>query len=320
MLKKNLSVAAVVTAIITLAFSTAVVLARLAPVDLSPAIVSVAKDSSPPQAGFQDKDIHNRSAVSASPRDGGVQNAERLHRPLQLQSQQPLSAGQIPRPTFNADAIFEAVQNVRVDELGNVVLDHDTMVLLQHTLGQPDLHLDELALAELKDLVEYALPGPAGTEVALIAGNYYEFLRAKAAYEEQVGEAGQDDSYADRQRHIQLLRETYLGAAAANQLFAQVDAENEWMHANGMLAANTSLTDEERQQQQLEIRQRYIDRVLQANGWSHRYQQFVQQKTALLAASGDNVETGEQAITDLWATHFSVAEREKMLALQIPVY
>lgn len=333
MLKKNIyaALAAVAVAVVVLAFTTAIVLAQLEPVDITPATVT----------GSEPRGDAGRPAAHAAQNPGTTSTrsplpSEQAGRDKAVD--QPLSAAQRnATPAFNADAIFDATQKVRVDAQGNVVLDHDTMVLLQNTLGQQDLQMDELALAELKDLVEYAMPGSAGAQVAVIAGNYYEFLRAKAAYEELANDAGSTENYEyrenyeDRQRQIQLLRETYLGAEVANSLFAQTDAENELMRASIALSVDVSLSDEERQQQLAEIKQEYVERVLSANGWSHRYQQFMQQKSALLAAGnrGETISDGElaaadneaqeQAITELWHTHFTAEEREKMMALHIPV-
>lgn len=310
-IKKTFYAAGAAVAMVTAAFAAAVLLARLEPVDVG-SITSAERYAGTGAAAPTPDEL---SAKITSP-------LQRQHTHDHLQAPPPDQQSPSPppgsAPSFNADAIFAATQKVRLDEYGSVVLDHDTMTLLQRTLGQQDLVMDELALAELKDLVEYAMPGPAGTQVALIVGNYYEFLRAKEGYETRADETGQAESYEDRQRQIQLLRETYLGADVADRLFAQSDAENAWMRANIELAAQKNLTEEERHQQLQEIRKQYVDSVLSANGWTQRYQQFVQQKEALIAVDGDDSETRERAITELWHTHFSAEEREKMMALQIP--
>lgn len=331
--KHNLCAALAALIVIASIFSAAVLLARQEPVDISAALAAhEAAVTQNTRQGVQPKPAQ----TSAGPRSATSTGSARSLRAAPVDSS-PAEAPAVASPSFNADAIFEAIQKVRVDAQGNVVLDHETLMLLERTLGQRDLQLDDAALTQLKELVEYALPG-AGVQVAAIAGDYYAFLRAKNAYEEQAYEDGQAEDYEDRQRHLQLLRETWLGAEVASKLFAQTDAQAALMRANMLLAAEASLSQEERQQRQQYIQQQYIERVLQANGWSERYQQFVEQKAALAGSghtgsdtsgnnptessnrSADSGDSREAAIAELWQTHFSAAEREKMLSLQIPVF
>lgn len=334
--KTNLCAAIAAVTVIASVFSVAVLLAQLQPVDISTPFATINGESPKntsasvtPQRMLEEARAQGaQKTVHAAAHGGDVTSAS---------SEPSTNHLSVNAPSFNAEAIFEATQKVRVDEQGQVVLDHEALMLLERTLGQRDLHMDDAALTQLKELVEFALPG-AGAQVAAIVGDYYEFLRAKDAYEEQAFEAGQADDYDDRQRHLQLLRETYLGAEVADKLFAETDAQTALLRANMLLAADTALSEESRQQQQYQIHQQYVERVLRANGWAERYGQFLQDKAVLAKndharsdtpekntaennnRKADNITTRERAIAQLWQSHFSEAEREKMLSLQIPVF
>lgn len=311
--------AMLLTAFIVIAFSAAVFLAEIAPVDSLPVDeVSLSQAQPNTETDYahepygREKERHKMSKVSRAERD------ESVGRRAELGSDDitPLSKN---APVFDAEAIFEATQKVRVDDQGAVVIDHDAMVVLQQVLGQRELQLDELALAELKDLIQYALPDPAGAQVAVIAGNYYAFLQAKREYEELNKSHDENSGYElhdnyDAQHYaLQVLREAYLGPEVAEKLFAQADAENKYMRDNFVLAENKNLTQKERQQQAEALKTEHLQRLLKINGWQSRYQQFSQEKQSLLESSAE-----ESAVTELWRAHFTDAEREKMAALQIP--
>ncbi|MBU3069116.1 lipase chaperone [Aestuariicella sp. G3-2] len=313
--KKTIAVVLGCVAVVAAAFAGAVLLAEMQTVTVDASSVVVA-DPKAREVRYQIVNQNTGKNISTSSQSGDDADAG-THAGSEVLSGQSASG----LAMFDAEGIFEATQKVRVDDSGNVILDHEAMLALNEALGQQGLELDTLSLAQLKDLIQVAMPGKAGSQVALVVGNYYEYLKAKEEFENLHQDNHLNQDYEQRQASIQALRESYLGAEVSEKLFAQSDAESEFMRASFELASNKELTAEERQTKKATIQNRYVNSVVEANGWQDRYKQFVAEKNKLLEESGgDNLsEDQKEKVITLWSSYFSEGEREKMEALQVPV-
>lgn len=313
--KKYIAVAIGAICVVIAAFSGAFLLAVMMPIDVDVSSELIAEKNLQ-EARY---DIHtenlkrNTSTVSQS----DVESRAEVNKKKDGPQDEVATDG----PSFDAEGIFEATQKVRIDGNGNVILDHDTMLALNEALGQQGLEMDTLSLAQLKDLIQVAMPGKAGSQVALIVGNYYEYLKAKEEYEKLNQDNYLSQDYDARKSGIKALRESYLGADVSEKLFSQSDVENEFMRDNFELASDKEMTTEERQEKKEAIQKKYIDGVVEANGWKDRYSHFLSDKQQVIVSEKDDAASDDQKerVMDLWKSYFSEEEREKMESLQIPV-
>ncbi|WP_439133277.1 lipase secretion chaperone [Pseudomaricurvus sp.] len=313
--KKIIAIVLASVGVVVAAFAGAILLAEMQPVAVKPTPV-LASDREPSEVRYniyKDDTKNNMSTASQTEVDSGVRSG--------AQSNDTQDQVTSENPIFDAEGIFEATQKVRVDENGNVILDHDAMLALNEALGQQGLDMDTLSLAQLKDLIQVAMPGKAGSQVALVVGNYYEYLKAKDEYEKLNQDNHLVQDYDARKESIDALRESYLGSDVAEKLFSQSDAESEFMRDNFELASNKDLTSEERQKQKAEIAAKYVNNVVAANGWDGRYKKFVSDKEKLVEGAGEGglSDVQKEKVMKLWESYFSEEEREKMESLQVPV-
>jgi hypothetical protein len=83
---------------------------------------------------------------------------------------------------FTEESIYNALQAVKFDENGNIILDHDALISLDEALERIHNKLDSETLSILQDIIRQALPGLSGEQTAKIVGDYYVFLEAKEEY------------------------------------------------------------------------------------------------------------------------------------------
>jgi len=163
---------------------------------------------------------------------------------------------------FTPQSVHDALQAVKIDENGNVILDHFALVSLDEALERIYKKLDGESLNELLDLINQALPGPAGEQTAKLVSDYSRFLGAKDEFA-QVYEGIDDPSikqsvatiesdqalYAE----LQALREVHLGSDVAQSLFEVSDANAQYMFESLKLSLNESLSAQERAARQTEL-------------------------------------------------------------------
>ncbi len=190
-----------------------------------------------------------------------------------LNSGQSDNAGeeQIEKNTlpFTEKSVHDALQAVKLDENGDVILDHDALVSLDEALERIYNRLDGESLRELENLIESSLPGKAGKQTAKLVSDYQGFLEAKERFSQIHEGSGYDannqQTLVTIERDIELyselqdLRELHLGAETAQQLFQQSDANAEFMFDSIKLGMQTDLTPEQIAAQQTEIEQRLAE-------------------------------------------------------------
>lgn len=192
---------------------------------------------------------------------------------------------------FTSDSVYRALQAVKLDENGNVILDHDALLSLDEALERIHNKLDSESLSVLLELIKKALPGKAGEQTAELVGNYYNYLQAKQEFS-QINEAMADTNNelteesikANQELYSELqdLREVHIGNEATKTLFRISDANAQYMFDSMKLEANNDLTAEEKQQRREEIKERHIGLSINIADWPERYKTFKKQRQQIL--------------------------------------
>lgn len=171
---------------------------------------------------------------------------------------------------FTPKSVHDALHAVKLDENGDIILDHDALISLDETLERIYNKLDGESLAILRDLITDALPGKAGAQTAKLVEDYQQFLQAKEAF----SLANENPAYSSREQtvatiendrllysELQQLREVHLGSDVAKNLFNVSDANAEFMFDSLKLEADQSISADERAAKHKEIQDRLQQRT-----------------------------------------------------------
>jgi len=250
----------------------------------------------------------------AEPSNDNNQQAETFNND---QHSQPDTAPSLP---FTQASVYKALHAVKLDENGDIIIDHDALTALNATLANSDLKLDDETLEKLQDLIKQGLPGNAGEQAAKIIGDYYQFLGAKnefnSLYETRNNPDQNIEIHEAQYNELLALRELYLGTEVADQLFATSNANSQYMFDSVKLEANTSLSEEEKKQQQTLNIERHAEQTINVNNWNERYRSFSADKQNILNASLSDDEKRDQ-VTSLMHQHFSYEELEYVSHLRL---
>jgi len=217
---------------------------------------------------------------------------------------------------FDVEYIYNALQSVKLDENGDVVIDHDAMKALDETLAYDGLKLDSQALSDLQDLIKLGLPGKAGEQTAQVVGDYYQLLGAQKEFLSLYSETGNLDDYRTQYEELSALRELYLGSEVAAKLFEVSNADARYMYESMTLEANTSLTDNEKKKMLAEITERHTNERVTVANWVARYKVFLADKQLVLNAALTDADKRIQ-VTALMQQHFNSAELEEVSYLKL---
>jgi hypothetical protein len=222
---------------------------------------------------------------------------------------------------FNADALYDALQNVRIDENGDVILDNQALEALNSTLQYGEVELSDRNLANLQELIKIGVPGKAGEQTADIVVDYYRYLGAEdefnAMYEQPSAAADMStDAYAQQYEELKALRAMYLGQDVAEQLFETADASARYMFEAQKLEADASLTDDEKAERLQTLNDRLTDETVPVDNWRERYDAFLAEKRRIIDAGLAEQEKSAQ-VEQLMQQHFSASELKKVEHLQI---
>jgi lipase chaperone LimK len=227
---------------------------------------------------------------------------------------------------FTAESIYNALQAVKFDENGDVILDHDALISLDEALERIHNKLDSEMLGILQNLIKQNLQGKGGEQTAKIVGDYYQFLEAKEEFSKMdevlsnanaeltVGSLENDQAlYAE----LQSLREVHLGSDATDSLFRVSDANAQYMFESMKLEIDPHLTPEQKVQSGLEIKAQHVAESINVTDWPARYQAFLTAKLNITTASIDDDEKHQQ-VAQLLTQHFTHDElkRIKYLGLE----
>ncbi|MCW8195790.1 hypothetical protein F6455_13430 [Proteobacteria bacterium 005FR1] len=208
---------------------------------------------------------------------------------------------------FDVPFIYDALQDVRLDEQGNVVVDDEALKALDETLKFSGLDLSPAALNELQELIRIGLPGSAGVQTADIVGNYYRFLQAEKEFNELYRSPGMNVDLEAGYEELVALRELYLGADVASELFEKQDRDGRYMLQSMLLERDESLSAEEKQARQEQLSSRFHSPAPQLPRWEERYRLFQYEQQAILESAVSDAEKQRQ--TDLLLQqHFDTDE------------
>jgi hypothetical protein len=232
------------------------------------------------------------------------------------------SAKELP---FTASSVYQALQAVKLDEEGNVILDHDALLSLDETLERIHTRLDSDSIELLKDLIKQALPGKAGEQTAELVGNYYHFLGAKQEFS-QINEAMVESNDAMTSESIeanetlynelQALRDVHLGSDSTKKLFRVSDANARYMFNSMKLENNDLLTEPEKLSRRQEIQQQFIAQGINISEWPARYSQFKQAKQSILE-SALLPQQKQEKLEELLTRSFSEEELKRINHLKL---
>jgi hypothetical protein len=216
---------------------------------------------------------------------------------------------------FSEESVYNALQRVRLDNQGNIIIDNETLIALDETLDGSHLQLDGQALSDLQMIIKQGLPGKAGDDVAKIVGDYYQLLGAtkefNAVYEtdpstEQVVE-NTIEQHQENYRELIALRELYMGTDLASQLFSTSNANANYMFDMHKIEQDTELSDDEKQKLRAEITDRHTEQTINVSNWNARHNAFlVAKQNILMALISDEEKQGQ--LTELMHQHFNSKE------------
>ena len=208
---------------------------------------------------------------------------------------------------FDIEVIHHELQEVRIDNDGNVILDSTALEALNKTLNYSNIEFTQLDLETLQALIQVGLPGTAGEQTAEIVGDYYQYLQARHEFDSLYREIQNPATAKLHYAELQSLRKMYLGETVAQQLFQEQDKEALYMLESMALATNTELSPEERETQQKQLAD--LHHRIQPNipNWEARHQAYIQQKQLILE-SGLTEEHQHNQLEELRSSHFTASE------------
>lgn len=171
---------------------------------------------------------------------------------------------------FTEQSVYDALQAVKVDENGNIILDHDALISLDEALERIHNRLGSESLLKLQDIIRDALPGKTGEQTAQIVEDYHRFLGAQEEFNQMhrgaISTVQSLDSLDNAQalyRDLQNLRDIHLGTQNTASLFHESDANAEFMFDSMRLGLEQNLTAEEKANRRREIQQRLQQQLAQ---------------------------------------------------------
>jgi lipase chaperone LimK len=233
------------------------------------------------------------------------------------QAKQPDTASAFP---FTEESVYKALQDVKLDDNGDIILDDDALTALNAALDHSEVKLDAQAIEALQDLIRKGLPGNAGEQTARVVADFYQYLGAKnefnSLYETNRNPDQTIEDYETQYNELLALRQLYLSTEVADQLFASSNANSRYMFESMKLEADTSLSEEEKKQQQAKIVQQHAESSTKVNNWNERYQAFLDDKQYIINSSISDDEKRDQ-LRALMHQHFSYEELEYVSHLQL---
>lgn len=228
--------------------------------------------------------------------------------------------------TYDVVAIYNALQEVRLHENGEVVIDNQARVELESAYVTMDPNLDAEGLAEIQELIRIGLPGIAGKQTAEIVADYYHYRQVE---EEVLQQSDTQSLSGSAQSYEQLveLRRAYLGGGLADKLYGEEEVQTRHTLAMMKLTQNTDLSDEEKSERQQALQaemQAELDRIRGTDApatdspqddaeWQQRYNAFARERDNILAA-GLSQEDQQAQIDALQSRYFAEDELERVSA------
>lgn len=215
---------------------------------------------------------------------------------------------------FTADGVFKALQNVRIDANGDVIVDSRALEALNSTFRHGRVTLSDVELDALQELIRAGLPGPAGEQTASIVADYHSYLQAR---DQQLSDPDAAESMpsldATEQRlnELRQLRAEHLGTDTARQLFREEEATTRYMLEAQRIAMDPDLSTEEKIARSATLSQELQQDVLGIDNWPARRAAFNQDKRQVEQAGLSEAEKQAQ-IEALKQQHFDEQELQQL--------
>lgn len=221
----------------------------------------------------------------------------------------------VARP-FTEESVYTALQSIRLDDQQNIILDHEALLALNEALDYQDIELNTPQMAELQDLIRAGLPGSIGEQTAQIVADYHDYLVASREFNAIYESSMSTENAAERYAELASLRALYLGQDVADKLFRVSDANAQYMLDMAQIDQDSSLSEEEKQQQRDQVIERHVQTVIDIPDWANRHAAFSQEKDMILS-SGVSEQEQKQQLTQLLHRHFNPSEIAQIEHLQL---
>lgn len=215
---------------------------------------------------------------------------------------------------FTADGVFQALQTVRIDGNGHVIIDSQTLEALNQTFRHGRNRLEPHELEALQELIKAGLPGTAGEETARIVGDYHRFLQARRQkFTEDEANDQPESLEATERRYSELrqLREEHLGDEVARKLFREEDATAQYMLEAQRVAMDPDLSAEEKIARSATLSQQLQEQILDIDNWPERRAAFERERQQIEQAGLSEADKQSQ-IRTLKQQHFDQQELERL--------
>lgn len=175
--------------------------------------------------------------------------------------EKPSPVDEVP---YNVVLIYDMLQQVRLDENGNVLIDSEAKLALDKAFTELGPDMGPYAISQLQELIKIGLPGQAGEQTAEILAQYYDYRLAEEDFLAQSLAQSRDDE-AENYEQLVKLRRSYLGHEVAEKLYAEQEIRSRHMFAAMNLLQDPNLSTEEKQQQQQQLQQRLNEQLASRN-------------------------------------------------------
>jgi lipase chaperone LimK len=213
--------------------------------------------------------------------------------------------------------VHAALREVRLDEMGDVVLDNEALSALQAAFASMPRGLTTEQLGQMQHTIRTGLPGRAGEQTAKIVANYHTYHLAQQRLKTDRGDEAMDPAAALVQlEELAALRRQYLGYEAANKLFGQEEAYARYTLESMRVQSLEDLPQAQKDAMQAQLKSRLATGVLPdkpsaaQTEWQHRHEIYQRERQLIMNAGLSAADEIEQ-VESLLRSHFRPEEIER---------
>jgi len=222
----------------------------------------------------------------------------------------------VERAPFTPEGVRQALKQVRVDEVGALVIDHDTLSALRAGFAELAGRLDEHHLARLQEIIRTGLPGAVGEQTAKLVADFHRYEAALPEFEAQYPTPADPAAALQHLDQLVALRQGHFGGDIAERLFGVEHAHARYTLESMRLESLNDIAPEEKAALQASLKERLPAGVLpdkpsaEQLEWERRYMQFAREKQRIESSLLPQDEQRRQ-IDLLYETHFREHERDR---------
>ena len=154
---------------------------------------------------------------------------------------------------FDYELVELALQEVKLDEEGALLIDADTADVLLRAVAELPVDMDENILQRVMFLTTKGLPGPAGEQLALVLRNFFRYQQASTEISGldnvTVGEVRSEHLF---QQDV-ALKELYMGKEITAGLFGHKHLVRSYLFSRRKVNENSDLTRQQKKQRLAEL-------------------------------------------------------------------